>query len=267
MILCFAMCLVSFKRICFSAYSGLLISAVSSLGQVRVIDFGGGTSSFDGWNNLNNVNFSGYGGGFPGNRAWPAPIGSNATGSADADLNRIAGSPTGGGPFLSSGSIYFGNFSQVPNALGGTLRVSDSTPLASLRTLVFQIQIGEAAGYDFFSPTGGPSLKVNGGPSAVNPLFAGVLDRYQSGFFTSPATGLDEPVYVNTWGYQWDVSTLGPISSFTIDFSGVTHAQIYELQLDQSSQLFGAALIPEPSVGSLLLAAALAGCLRRKIRS
>ncbi len=266
MILCFAIDPVSFKGICLSTYLALLISAVSSLGQVRVIDFGGGTSSFDGWNNLNTATFSGYGT-FPGNGAWPAPIGSNATGSADANLNRVAGSPTGGGPFLSSSSIYFGNRAQIANALGGTLRVSDTTPLAGLQTLIFQIQIGEVLGYDFYDPTGSPALKLNGSAVAVTPSFSGVLDRYQDGVFTSPETGVDEPVYVNTWGYQWDVSTFGPISSFTIDFSGVTHAQIYELQLDQSSQLFAAALIPEPSVGSLLLAAALAGCLRRKIRS
>lgn len=264
--MCFDLSLVRFKRICLIAYLALLFSAVSSSGQVRVIDFGGGTSSFDGWNNLNNVNFPGYGGGFPGLRAWPAPIGSNATGSADADLNRIAGSPSGGGPFLSSSSIYFGNFAQVSNALGGTLRVADSTPLAGLQTLIFQIQIGEVLGYDFFDPTGSPALKINGDATAVNPVFSGVLDRFQSGVFTSPATGLDEPVYVNTWGYQWDVSALGPIGSFTIDFSGVTHAQIYELQLDQSSQLFAAALIPEPATGTLILMAALGALACRRTR-
>jgi len=231
--------------------------------QVRVVDFGGGSSAYDGWNNLNTANFSGYGG-FPGTSAWPAPIGSNAAGSADAELNRIAGAPNGGGPFLSSSSIYFGNFLQVPNALGGTLRVSDPTPLANLQTLVFQIQIGEVLGYDFYNPTGAPALKVNGGTSAVSPLSSGVLDRYQSGVFTSPATGLDEPVYVNTWGYQWDLSTFGPINSFTIDFSGVTHSQIYELRLDQSSQPFAAAVIPEPSVSPLLFAAGLCWLARRR---
>lgn len=236
-----------------------------SFAQVRVVNFGGGSSSFDGWNNLNSATFSGYGG-FPGNSPWPAPIGSNVGGSADADLNRVAGSPTGGGPFLSSSSIYFGNFAQVANALGGTLRVSDNTPLASLQTLIFQIQIGEVLGYDFFDPTGRPALKVNGSATVVNPLFSGVVDRFQSGVFTSPATGLDEPVYVNTWGYQWDVSAFGPISSFTIDFSGVTHAQIYELQLDQSSQLFATALIPEPSVVPLILTAALGALACRRNR-
>lgn len=240
-----------------------LAGVLSGQAQIRVVNFGSGNSSFDGWVNLNSANFSGYGS-FPGSSAWPAPIGSNASSSGDAELSRVAGSPTGGGPFLSSGSIYFGNFAQVPNALGGTLRVSDPTPLANLKTLIFQIQIGEVLGYDFFRPTGAPALKVNGGASALNPLFSGVLDRFQSGVFTSPATGVDEPVYVNTWGYQWDISSFGPVTSFTIDFSGVTHSQVYALQLDQSSALFPAALIPEPGTASLILMAAVLALVRRR---
>ena len=226
--------------------------AESGFGQIQVVNFGSGSSGSDAWVNVNSANFSGYGG-FPGNSPWPAPIGSNGTGSGDADLSRVAGSPTGGGPFLSSSSIYFGNYAQIPNALGGTLRVSDSTPLANLKTLVFQIQIGEATGYDLYSA---PTLKINGGSSIVNLLFSGILNRYQSGTFFSPATELDEPVYVNTRGYQWDVSSLGPVTSFSIDFSGVTHSQIYGLQLDQSSSVFSTAVIPEPNVGGLILAGA-----------
>jgi hypothetical protein len=139
--------------------------------------------------------------------------------------------------------------------------------LSNLQTLIFQIQIGEVLGYDFFDPTGGPALKVNGGTSLVNPVFAGVLDRTQNGVFTSPDTGLDEPVYINTWGYQWDVSALGPVSSFTIDFSGVTHSQVYELQLDQSSQFFSTALIPEPSGLSLVMAGGALWMARRRGRA
>ena len=242
----------------------LWIGCVAEIGfgQIQVVNFGSGSSGSDAWVNVNSANFFGYGG-FPGNSPWPAPIGSNGTGSGDADLSRVAGSPTGGGPFLSSSSIYFGNFSQIPNALGGTLRVSDSTPLANLKTLVFQIQIGEATGYDLYSA---PALKINGGSSIVNPLFSGILNRFQSGTFPSPATGLDEPVYVNTRGYQWDVSSLGAITSFAIDFSGVTHSQIYGLKLDQSSSVFSTAVIPEPNVGGLVLAGAFFFLICRRAR-
>ena len=241
---------MNLRHILLSLY--VVCIAQNGFGQIQVVDFGSGSSGSDAWVNVNSVNFSGYGG-FPGSSPWPAPIGSNGAGSGDAVLNRVAGSPTGGGPFLSSGSIYFGNFAQIPNALGGTLRLTDSTPLADLKTVVFQIQIGEATGYDLYSA---PALKINGGSSIVDPLFSGIINRFQNGTFNSPATGADEPVYVNTRGYQWDVSSLGAVTSFTIDFSGVTHSQIYGLQLDQSSSFFSTAVIPEPNVGGLVLAGA-----------
>jgi len=234
----------------------------SGFGQMQVVSFGSGSSGSDAWVNVNSMNYSGYGG-FPGSSAWPAPIGSNGIGSGDADLSRVAGSPTGGGPFLGSTSIYFGNFAQIPNALGGTLRVSDSTPLANLKTLVFQIQIGEATGYDLYSA---PALKINGGSSVVSPLFSSIINRFQNGTFTSPETGLDEPVFVNTRGYQWNVSSLGAINSFAIDFSGVTHSQIYGLQLDQSSSFFSTSVIPEPNVRGLLLAGACFCLIFRRAR-
>jgi len=231
--------------------------------QIRTVSFGSGTSDIDGWANLNTANFSGYGG-FPGSSAWPGPIGSNVLGSGDADLGRVSGGSSGGGPFLSSTSIYFGSFAQVANAFGGTLRISDATPLPNLKTLVFQIQIGEATGYDFYSPSGSPSLKLNGGSTAINPLFTSVVNRYQSGTYASPVTGLDEPVFVNTRGYQWDLSSQGAISSFSIDFSGVTHSQIYALQLNQSSSFFATAVIPEPGVVSFLTAGACFFLIRRR---
>jgi len=229
--------------------------------QIRTVSFSSGTSDIDGWANINTANFSGYGF-FPGSSAWPGPIGSNVLGSGDADLGRVSGGSSGGGPFLSSTSIYFGSFAQVPNALGGTLRVSDSTPLANLKTLVFQIQIGEATGYDLYSA---PALKINSGSSIVSPLFSGILNRFQSGTYPSPVTGLDEPVYVNTRGYQWDVSSLGAVTSFTIDFSGVTHSQIYALQLNQSSSFFATAVVPEPGVVGFLTVGACFFLIRRRV--
>ncbi len=210
-----------------------------------------GVSSFDGWVGLNNFNFSGYGG-FPGNSAWPAPIGSNDPASGDATLARLAGAVGGGGPFPSAETIYFGSFQQVPNQLGGTLRVADPTPVAGAKTVLFQIQIGEAVGYDFVSPTGRPVLKVNGSPTGLAPWHTTLVDRYQSGTFPSPETEQDEPVYVNTWGFQWNVNGLGPITSLEIDFSAVTHAQVYQMQLDQSETMAtGNLFLPEFRVSAV----------------
>jgi hypothetical protein len=216
--------------------------------QIVPVSFlGSGSTSFDGWNDMTSVRLSGYGG-FPGTTPWANPVFSNISESADARLLRLAGSPAGGGPFVASESIYFGSFQQVPNALGGTLAVSDLTPVSGLKTIVFQIQIGEAEGHDFCSPAGSPVLKVDGASSGVTPSFSPTLvNRYQNGTYPSPETGKDEPVYVNTWLFQWNVGSYGTISSFQIEFSPVTHSQIYALQLDQTSVLQANQIIPNPS--------------------
>ena len=228
---------VPFNRITWVAAVVIGITQISWAGVIPAQFNGIGSSSYDGWINLTGANFTGYGG-FPGNVTWPSPIGSNEVGLGDADLSRVAGSPSGGGPYLASDSIYFGNIAQIPNALGGTLRVTDTTPLAGLKTVVFQIQIGEAVGYDFHEPTGLPVIKVNGQTSAISASFEPVLlGRYQNGTYFSPVTEQDEPVYVNTWAFQWNLDPAVAIRSFQIEFSAVTHAQVYALQLDQTSVL------------------------------
>lgn len=251
----------------------LLFTVVSglSLAHAQIVDVnftGGGTTSYSAWSNLTSSNYPGYGS-FPGNTPWPAPIAANG-GSASATLNRIAGSPTGGGPFLSTSSIYFGNFAQVPNALGGTLQVSNNSPLSDLKTLVFQLQIGEATGFDLHEPTGFPSLSING--SAVgSALFTNLVTRFQNGTFPSPETGQDEPVYVNTWAYQWNLTNSPAVSSLAINFSPVTHSQVYALRLDGTTVLQNTAVVPEPAVVHLLAVAGLAGWAflakkRRRVR-
>jgi hypothetical protein len=239
----------------------LLLSVSVTYSQIVDVNFsGGGTKSYSAWSNINSFNYTGYGS-FPGNAPWPAPI--RATqGSTNSTLNRMAGSPTGGGPFLASESIYFGNFAQVPNALGGTLRISNSSGITNLRTLIFQIQIGEATGYDFFSPTGFPKLTLNS--VTYNATFTNLVNRFQNGVFPSPETGKDEPVYINTWAYQYNLTNNG-FANYHIDFSGVTHSQVYAMRWDGTSVLQGQ-IIPEPStLGLLTLAAAgVAGYIIRK---
>jgi len=235
--------------------TALLFTAFTTFAQIINVNFSGsGTTSFSAWSNINSFNYTGYGS-FPGNTPWPAPI--RATqGSTNSTLNRIAGSPTGGGPFLASESIYFGNFAQVTNALGGTLRLANSLSFTNIKTLVLQIQIGEAVGYDFFRPTGYPRLSFNGGTNTINALYTNLVNRYQNGTFPSPETGKDEPVYVNTWAYQWNFTNNNSISNYSVDFSAVTHAQVYTMRWDSTSVLQGQ-VIPEPStLGLLALAAA-----------
>lgn len=246
----------------------LLLIGSELYGQIITVNFsGGGSTSFSSWSNINSLNYTGYGS-FPGNTPWPSPI--RATqGSTNSTLNRVAGSPTGGGPFLASESIYFGNFTQVPNALGGTLRLSNSISLTNIRTLVLQIQIGEALGYDFFRPTGYPKLTINGFTnSSVNATYTNLVNRYQNGTFPSPETGKDEPVWVNTLAYQYNITNALPITNYSIDFSAVTHAQVYALRWDSTSILQNTAVIPEPStLGLLALAAAAAAAYNIRKRN
>jgi hypothetical protein len=190
---------------------------------------------------MNSVNFPGFGS-FPGSSPWLNPdksvkkAGSNALNSGDAEIVRISGGEDGGGPIFLSESLYFGSFVQVPNALGGTLSISDSTPVAGVKTITLQVEIGEAVGYGFKSPGGYPILKVNGQPAAYAPSHSVLLNRYQNGTFESPETG-QEPIYVKTVGYQWNVASFLPVDSIQIEFSAVTHSQIYEIRLDQTDVL------------------------------
>jgi hypothetical protein len=237
-------------------YTILLIFLINiSISNSQIVDVnfgGGGSTSYSAWSNVNFFNYSGYGS-FPGNQSWPSPIVANQ-GSATASLNRISGSPTGGGPYPASESIYFGNFAQVPNALGGTLRIFDSDPIFNLKTLVFQIQIGEATGFDFYQPSGFPKISINSGSYSFA-TYTNLVNRFQNGTFPSPETGEDEPVYVNTWAYQWNFDTLNGFDTLAIDFSGVTHSQIYALRIDGTSVLQSTPVIPEPSTYVLLILA------------
>ena len=91
------------------------------------------------------------------------------------------------------------------------------------------------------------------------------MNRFQNGVFPSPTTGQDDPVYVNTWAFQWNVAS-NALDTLAIDFSAVTHAQVYAMRMDGTSVLQSAPVIPEPSVFALLVIAA-AGAAGNIIRN
>lgn len=193
--------------------------------QTVPVNFSGsGFTSFDGWVEMNNSN--------PGFSGWPeTPAESNASGSGNAQLVRAAGTP-----IFSSESLYFSSYTQEANTLGGTLLVSDDSPVFGVKTITLQIEIGEALGYGFVEPSGSPSLKVNGAAVSYAPSYSEVIDAYQNGIYESPVTG-EEPIYVKTWAFQWNIGNVGSINSIQIEFSAVTHATIYSMRLDQTSVL------------------------------
>src|SRR5690606_19534531 len=99
------------------------------------------------------------------------------------------------------------------NAYGGTLAVQDASPLAGVSSIVFQIQIGEVTGYDFWdgpdddSTSDLPVLRYNGGTDTLAPSVSLVLDRLNNG---KDAT-LNEDIFINTYLVQWDLTGLGTI--------------------------------------------------------
>lgn len=206
-----------------------------------------GTTQFDGWVNLTSANFPGYGT-FPGNGAWPAPIGSNQTSSGDANLNKVSPG-AGGGAFPAGEGIYHGGVSGTPNIWGGTESVTDSTPVSGLTNIVFQTLVSEAFGYELFNDAR-PVLNFNGGSQAIAPNYYSKV-RVDTGMtFPNPITGVDEALFHTTRVQQWDLSGIGePITSIAVVFSPVQHAIILELRLDQSNTF---SWVPEPaSMGCL----------------
>jgi hypothetical protein len=221
-----------------------LALAIAGAARATIVDPGlSGSTQYDEWVNLNAATFPGVTGGFPGSAAWAAGgMGSNATGSGDAQFTKLSGNA-----FAATASIYSGGFVATPNSLGAAMAVTDATPLAGVQTIVFQIDIGEAFGFDFFNDVA-PVLSYNGGSQNLAALSAQITGTVQNGTFLNPVTMQEEPVFVNTWMVTWDVSSLGPISSLSVGWSDVMHSQIYALRLDQSD-----VAVPEPGTLVLLI--------------
>lgn len=223
-----------------------------------------GNRAFDGWTTANLTAPSNPGfGSFPGTGVWPSAIQSGTThatyGNGDAGLYKVK-NPAGGGPYPATGSIYFGGFSGDINNEGGTLAVYDANPIANLKTVVFQVVFGEAWTYDFFNDAA-PVLKVNGVTvnggvagslptgTAVDLTYRETLVREYNGTIEMP-TGMED-LYNNLHAFQYDLSGFAaPITSFSLEFTGVQHSQLYALQLDQSDAFMSTTAwqpVPEPA--------------------
>jgi hypothetical protein len=232
------------KRIQMTMWAGVFL-LISAGAEAVPIDPGlTGTTQVDGWAGLTAANYPGYPA-FPGAGAWPTPIGSNQPGSGDAELAKVSGNATPLGA-----AIYFGGFSSTPNTPSGILRVGDTSAIANLETVVLQIVIGEAFGYDFFNGVF-PALSYNGGSQNLAAGLRVLRSQVQTGTFTNPITMEEEPIFTNEYLLQWDLSSLGAITDFGIQFQGVQHAQLYELRLDQGDAY---TLVPEPATALQLLA-------------
>lgn len=212
-------------------------------------------------------------GSFPGTTLW-APkasqintvIGDAGGTEGGANLTKVSNG-TGGGAYAASSGIYFGGFSGDANVNGGTLAVVDSSPLAGLQNISFQVGIGEASTYDFYNHVL-PTLTYTTSLGTVSSIVASsssILEAVNNGTVSMP-TG-EEPIYINQYLLQWDLSSITqPITSFSINFTGVQHAQLYGLTLTQASGAIAA--VPEPSTYAMLLSGmammGVVGAVRRR---
>ncbi|RYD63902.1 MAG: hypothetical protein EOP83_11015, partial [Verrucomicrobiaceae bacterium] len=191
------------------------------------------------------INGLANGGMFPGMTMWAPYKSQFFTGATQGELVKISNG-TGGGPYPAGASIYYGGASPESNVNGGTLGLKGYAA-TGVKTVTAQISIGEAYGYSLFDtgvvgigPEDLPKLKVYD-PSGnllatLDATYSGVIKKaYNGSLEMPPGSGLDEDVYINTYGLQWNLSAIeGDIGWYQADWTGVQHAQLWSLRLDQT---------------------------------
>ena len=225
------------------------VAGVATSASANFIDVAGllsGETQFDGWDTLSRDNPQiqanpGAWPTFPGAELWPEPLESNVAGSGDARFDKV------------SGLGYPAGFSIYASPFGnGVYSVTDSTLVADIETVVFQIQIGSGSVPETLSAD--PTLTINGTTDVA--LFDSILI----------STGVSDtgfgPVNVDVIAFQWDLRGLGPVNSIDVGFEPAgTSTTIVALQLDQGGVF---AAIPAPGAAALLGAAGLAAARRRR---
>ncbi|MEM9481133.1 MAG: PEP-CTERM sorting domain-containing protein [Verrucomicrobiota bacterium] len=212
--------------------SALLLLSVLPSGAVIVINNLSGNTDYDGWDDFSNL--PGYGtfevGPFaPPGTPWPSPIGSFEAGSGNAEVNRTAG------------THYSAGISLYSFAGSSDFTVFDPDPIGGLATVVLTLEDWEGS-----SATSDPLLSFNGGTQSM------VADFTSSSVVGSGDFG--GPFLINARTFQWDVSSLGSITSFNIDWTQGSSAGLLALQLEQSDvfSIASAVPIPEPQTAVLL---------------
>jgi hypothetical protein len=200
-----------------------------------------GSTSTDGWFNLNSTNYSGYGS-FPGLTNWPAPIAANQSGSGDATFDKVDGT-SGYLASATTNAIYSPDETNL-----GTFSVLDATALGSVSNILLQVgSTGNLGGTAL-------TLNYNGGTQNLAPGYAMLISSNAVSTPFGPAT-----YYV--WGYQWDVTGLG-VTSFDATWTvAAAHDLTYGARLDQSSTFMQ--VVPEPSSALLAIAGVGLAWLRR----
>lgn len=190
------------------------------------------------------------GGMFPGMTMWDPYQSQFWTSTTRGELIKTANG-TGGGPYPANSSMYFGGASPQSNVNGGSLAAKGHA-IPAVKTVTFQFSIGEAYGYSLWDADGDgidaddmPKLKIfNAGGELITTLapdHAEIIKKaYNGSMEMPPGSGVDEDIYINTFGLQWNLAPVEQeIGSFQVDWTGVQHAQLWSLRLDQSDAIYG----------------------------
>ncbi|MDP0492608.1 MAG: PEP-CTERM sorting domain-containing protein [Verrucomicrobiota bacterium JB023] len=184
-----------------------------------------GTTTTDGWDELVSSRLAGYGG-YPGLSPWPGSVPANVSGSSNAaEFGKT------------SGAGYFGTNSFYDGGNVGSLNMTSTTVLSDLETIVFQVDMGAS------SFTSSPSLLVNGS-TQLSPVLSFVTEGDYSYSFGGPVSSTENHVF------QWDLTGLGSVSDFEVQWDTASHTTIFAMQLDTGDEFVA---IPEPSTALLTL--------------
>lgn len=205
-----------------------------------------GTTKSEGWEKLTSALYPGNGT-YPGASAWVGALGSQVGASAGANgLAKIAnGATTGGGPYPASSSIYFGGSGSTPDTHGGTLAVNATGTgfLSGVKTVLFHLDIGEAWTYDLYNDVA-PVLyyTTSGGTFARTALAGSRYAKVANGQVLM--NGVWEDLYINSRIYQFNLDGISGITSFSVRFDGVEHAQVHGTGLQQSTTVNTSSILP-----------------------
>ncbi len=278
----------------FTLSAGAAYAATGIQDAIPVAKSLAGTVKDDGWYNLtvrnqtkvvdgNTVTIAantGYPSVFNSTNAWPQAIASQVnSGGPAAGFNKVSNG-NGFGPYPAGDALYAISFSNNFNAKGGTLGVFEANPVANLASVVFQVELGNANGYDFYQPTqAGTTAYGNASALQVGALtnidyspklnltfadntsaslisdWAELSAKGENGTISMPSG--EEPIFINLYAFQWDLSSYTNISSYNITFDVVEHSQTYAARLTQSdtfNQLVAVSAVPEPEAYAMFLA-------------
>ncbi len=245
---------------------------------VEGVDF---NVKYNGWENLTSTS------GIAATYLTTGALAQQGTSADNTDAARLL--RTAGAHFPASLGLY--SFST-----GSAFQIVENNPLADVSQILFQVVLGETR-----TPLGEADavgnvppenwVDANGNPSPVpvypidddNFSFDGLIPTlFINGDTVNGIAGTAElfnqhhgvessigTVTLNENIFAWDVSSLGPITSFAVDFGVRVHSVFPEVALYQTDYVAptvtpGTSAVPEPATASLLALGGLALLSRRR---